>query len=181
MKKQLLGIGVAIGMASLISLFTAHRIEAQYSSPVKVVNTTSAPVLGSSINEPGRIPYQATITNNACSGNACTFFTPSVPAGSRLVVQQIGVTLQYNGTPKVIDVELASNQQFLGGFTPPATGVFTELYQPVTAFIDGGHALSVTATVNGSGIGFGSGTPQAVIVTGYLLDCTAALGAPLAP
>src|SRR5260370_11411853 len=104
MKKQLLGIGVAIGMAGLISLFTAHRIEAQYSTPVKVVNTTSAPVLGSSINEPGRIPYQATITNNTCNGASCVFETPIVPAGRRLVVQQVGLDPEYNGVSKFIHV-----------------------------------------------------------------------------
>src|SRR5690349_1343497 len=62
MKRQLLGIAAVIGAAALASLFTARRIEAQYSSPVKVVNTTSGPALNSSVDDQGesRISRKAT-------------------------------------------------------------------------------------------------------------------------
>jgi hypothetical protein len=57
-KNYWLAASGTVAVAGAIMLFSAHRIEAQYSSPVKVLNTSSAPVLNSRIDEPGRIPYR---------------------------------------------------------------------------------------------------------------------------
>ncbi len=179
MKKQLFGIAAAIGVASLISIFSARRIEAQYSSPVKVVNTTSAPAIASIMDDPGRIPYQATSTGPcpSASGLHCEFNFPAVPAGHRLVVQQVAVELVYNGTPQSLAAEVLSETgAILGGLVPPITPFFTTYSQPVKAVVDGGHSLSVRAFT--SVALFQSGQ---VTVSGYLLDCAAAPCAPFAP
>jgi hypothetical protein len=90
-KKQLFGIIVAMAVAGLISLFSARRIEAQFSSPVKIVNTTSAPAITSRMDDPGRVPYQSAFNGiSACGGqNYCLNVFPPVPAGHRLVLTQI--------------------------------------------------------------------------------------------
>jgi len=62
MKKHLLGMLAALVVAGVISLITARRIEAQYSSPVKVMNTTSAPAITSNIDDPGRVPINPSRT-----------------------------------------------------------------------------------------------------------------------
>jgi len=64
MKQHLLGIAAAIAVAGLISLSTARRIEAQFSSPVKVVNTTSAPAITSRMDDPGG--FRTNRSSTAC-------------------------------------------------------------------------------------------------------------------
>jgi len=64
-----------LAVASVVMLLSAHRIEAQYSTPVKVLNSSAAPVLQSRIDDPGRIPYTAFATN-FCSGTSCAVCQP---------------------------------------------------------------------------------------------------------
>src|SRR5579864_4791134 len=98
MKRQLLAVLVAAAVAGIISLFTARRIEAQYSSPVRVMNTVSAPAFTSSINQPGRTAYQTTAAG--CGGaSTCALNFPAVASGHRLVIQQLAVSLNYSTVP----------------------------------------------------------------------------------
>jgi len=99
MKGHIITIGMMLAVAGAISLFTARRIDAQYASPVRVMNSTSFPALASSIDDHGRIPYQATIQNNACSPGACSFSLPSPPAGHRLVIERVGGFGRFRARP----------------------------------------------------------------------------------
>jgi hypothetical protein len=49
----------ALALAGGVVLFSAQRIEAQFSSPVRVMNTSSAPAIASIIDMPGRVPYDS--------------------------------------------------------------------------------------------------------------------------
>src|SRR5215469_4263032 len=53
-----------------------------------VTNPATAPALTSSVDDPGRIPYQARLSSNDCVSNGgCIITPPAVPAGKRLVIQ----------------------------------------------------------------------------------------------
>ena len=80
-KSYWLAASGTLAVAGAIMLFSAHRIEAQYSTPVKVLNTPAGPALNSSIDDPGRIPFAA-VLNIPCSGTFCSFNFPAVQAVS---------------------------------------------------------------------------------------------------
>src|SRR5260370_10996801 len=85
------GAFALIGVGALVS---PRRSEAQYSSPVRVLNPSTAPVLNSRIDDPGRIPYQSKLLNT-CSGGSCDFTFGAVPAGHRLVIQHVSASISY--------------------------------------------------------------------------------------
>ena len=175
MTNQLIGIGAAIAVAGLISLFTARRIEAQYSAPVKVVNSTSAPAITSVMDDPGRIPYRFTMGQVCPNTNPCNFLFPQVPAGHRLVVQQLAGRLLYASAPtsNYITFTDASGNFFFDSFnfTPsPAPLLFAVFNRQVKGIFDQFEQPSVSANIYGSNF-----VSQSLIsLTGYMLDCTAA-------
>jgi hypothetical protein len=176
MKTHFLGIAAAMAVAGLISLVTARRIEAQYSSPVKVVNTTSAPAITSRMDDPGRIPYQSAIDATSCTfTSSCSVSFPPVPAGHRLVVTQIAGA--HNGPqlgtgPFPVSVRIGLNgpsgsiAQFYWNLESNGSYVL-----PVSAYLDAGVSMVVIDSIFGSSYNNGS---QFITLTGYMLDCTAA-------
>lgn len=176
MKTHFLGIAAAMAVAGLISLVTARRIEAQYSSPVKVVNTTSAPAITSRMDDPGRIPYQSTINGTSCvNTNSCVVSFPPVPAGHRLVVTQISGAHngpQFGTGPFAVSVRIGLN-----GPNGGITQFYWDLQSlgsyvlPVSAYLDAGVNINVVDSIIGTTYNNG---PQLITVTGYMLDCTAA-------
>jgi hypothetical protein len=185
MKNQLIGIGAAIAVAGLISLFTARRIEAQYASPVRVTNTTSAPAIGSLTDERGRIPYQSTATGTFVGGGGCfahsncQFNFAQVPAGHRLVVEQLSGQLQYTASPSGSNVFIGygdnGSATILGGLFAPLMGAPTQTSSfdhPLKGFVEPGQSPFATAFVTDNSPTLGSQLQMTLI--GYLLDCTAA-------
>src|SRR5215471_8089847 len=92
----------ALSALTLIALFLigslmqsrSSQVKGVYSSPVTVMNPSSAPALGSSVDEPGRVPYvsQVALQGQNCSqpqGTNCQFNFSTVPAGHRLVIQSM--------------------------------------------------------------------------------------------
>ena len=176
MRKYLFGIAAAMAVAGLISLVTARRIEAQYSSPVKVVNTTSAPAITSRMDDPGRVPYQSTINGLSCvNTNSCIVSFPVVPVGHRLVVTQISGA--HNGPqpgtgPFAVSVRIGLNgpagaiNQFYWDLESNGSYVL-----PFSAYVDAGVNVNLVDSIVGTTYNNG---PQLITVTGYMLDCTAA-------
>src|SRR5579871_4387676 len=81
----------AVLLAGLIVLLAPRRTDAQYASPVRLMNSPAAPGVVSIIDDPGRTPYQsskAVICSNS-STNFCSFNFGTVPAGHRLVIQNV--------------------------------------------------------------------------------------------
>ena len=186
MKKHLLGIAAAIAAAGLISLFTARRIEAQYSSPVKVVNSTSGPAIASVMDDRGRIPYQAIVNTpvSQCGGsNYCYINFPAVPAGHRLVITQIAGLYFFDqtGTPQFdITFQSLAPGGFQTGWTPPTHFNSSSIFNyPLTFYVDANQSFRMAAEVFGET--FSSQLSQQVTVTGYLLDCNAAPCSAIAP
>src|SRR5579863_6283055 len=149
MKTHFLGIAAAMAVAGLVSLVTARRIEAQYSSPVKVVNTTSAPAITSRMDDPGRVPYQSTINGPSCvNSTSCSVSFPAVPAGHRLVVTQISGA--HNGPqpgtgPFAVSVRIA-----LSGPSGSLTQFYWDIESngsyvlPVSAYLDPGFHVDLS-------------------------------------
>jgi hypothetical protein len=153
------------------------------STLVTVVNPSTNPALTSSINDPGRVPYQAFVDKTgACSGSFCIFDFPAVDAGHRVVIQHISGIVQFNTTPSDVTVfgsagtSLAAHSIFFG----PINGGSSAFDQPTLFFIDAGQGPQVEVLVGGASF-IGGDATQHVSMTGYELDCTAAPCAPIAP
>lgn len=176
MKRIVTGFAAALAIAAIASLFTARRIEAQYSSPVKVMNSTAAPAVTSRMDDPGRIPYQSVNNSSQCANNNyCYFSFGPVPAGHRLVITQVaGVNFfnQPSGTVS-FDVSLLGPGSFQTGWLPAIHLSTISAYNyPVTVYVDAGQTFRFAAEVFGTT--FVGNLDQQATITGYMLDCTAA-------
>jgi hypothetical protein len=171
-KNYWLAASGALAVASALMLFSARRIEAQFSSPVRVMNTSAAPAITSRIDDPGRIAYRSgqfpTISppTTAFESNF-----PTVPANHRLVVQHIGgiFFVSNNGTALVNGISSSFFVQSQFG-----AAAFD---QSVLYYWDAGATPQIgVQALNGQTF---SGQ-QAITMTGYLLDCSAAPCSPIA-
>jgi hypothetical protein len=165
-----------LAVAGAMMLFSAHRIEAQFSQPVRVLNTSAGPVLNSRIDDPGRIPYIATVSPT-CSGTTCAFFFPAVQAGHRVVIEHVSGFVNLNGSPGVLGASIVS----VGGAdplfisVPPGTGNPTIYDRQILYYIDGGQTpLAVFTSTGTTTVTFNSGLSQTMTLVGYELDCAAA-------
>jgi hypothetical protein len=168
----------AIGGFALIgvgTLLSPRRSEAQYSSPVRVMNTSAAPALNSRIDDPGRIPYIAGFSNSCLGTNCSTTFLP-VPAGHRVVIQSVSAALVFNAPPTQLTGFLrpSGNTTSQIQFVVPATatvGNVAFFNQPIQYYVDGGQSPQFIFT---SGAAFNSSAGQNLTLVGYELDCNAA-------
>ncbi len=137
------------------------------------------------VDEPGRAPYQAQVEFNANSGcggaSACNFVTfPAVPAGKRLVVQQltilVGVVspgqptlLAFSNSPGCTN---CGNRALVSGWvntgqTPGLSTFYWTVDRPVFVFYEAGETPQVKmyATANFAFVGNAT-------LHGYLIDAT---------
>jgi hypothetical protein len=184
MKRRWFGAAAAVLAACAIYVFSARRIEAQYSSPVKVVNTTSAPAIGSLMDDHGRIPYQSEVDGGSvgippvpCDQTVgCDFVFGPVPAGHRLVIERVTGVVPSTVAAQAFVILSNPNSPSPGtvyaAFTLPPTSTAGYFEVPTLVYVDSQQSVDVTVAF--SGAGFASGFFRRVIVKGYLLDCTAA-------
>jgi hypothetical protein len=146
---------------------------------VTVVNPATNPAHTSSVDDPGRIPYQFFKNLQPCSGTVCQVTTPSVPQGKRLVVLHVSAFGALTTTGNVVEVVVSANNVMLSTFAPPVFpgGQGFAFDQSVLGYADAGSAVTVFMSTNGS---FNS-TASSFAVTGYLLDCSVNQCAPMAP
>lgn len=145
--------------------------------PTHVLNPATAPALTSSVDDPGRTPYQADIFLDSCSGaTECTLTLPTVPLGHRLVMQHINSVIStFNNPPTSASISLFIANFITAGFVVPTINGASVLDQPVLFYVDGGNTASFLEVIGGSTFVNG-----AITVTGYLLDCTVGPCAPIA-
>jgi len=151
------------------------------------VNTSANPVPTSPVNvtDPGRIAYQSTVDNTGkCSGTACIFSFPVVPAGHRVVVQHIAGNVDFTSpAPSTIDVRILIGGVFISQFFAPIPAVqeHSGFDQPVLFYIDQLNSAQVSVLLGGLSVGpFDAGALDVLTLTGYELDCTVAACAPIA-
>lgn len=95
-----------VGALVLSALAVAPRARSVYSSPVTVQNSTSSPVPGLNVNEPGDQPFRQILCTNlgvsSCAGFPSSFVVPSTTSTGapvkRLVVEDVGGECSLLGT-----------------------------------------------------------------------------------
>jgi hypothetical protein len=150
---------------------------------VHVTNPATAPVLFLNVNDPGRIPYQA--AQECVTGVAsCEASFQSVPSNRRLVVQHVSIATFFSVAQPSVSVRLdiitaPLVHRVVSQFPATLTAGNSEAVvdQQVLAYVDAGQSPDVMV-FQGAGTSVASGI---VNVTGYLLDCTIAPCAAIAP
>jgi len=136
-----------------------------------ITNSATMPALTSSIDDPGRNPFQVATSKSCGGGLGCNIDFPPVPVGHRLVVQQVSCSTTYTGSPPYVAVSVEENvSPFVRSsfFAPFSGGVvlFTQhltYYLNENATLDVGISLGGTATIG----------PTQCSLTGYLVNCGA--------
>jgi hypothetical protein len=168
--KPLVVLVAAIATLSLCAPLASAQIPANGSAP-----SVATPVFN--IDDPGRVPYQATEASDACSLGFCEFIFNAVPAGHRLVIQRVSAALSttdiLDDSTKVIGYLASDYGHGLSAFTAhPFVGwLLGNFDQPVEFFVDAGDVpyLQLLLFVSSFSPGSGSAT-----LFGYLVDCTKA-------
>jgi hypothetical protein len=141
------------------------------------VQAQARAALVQSIDEPGRNPYQETLSDLGCRGTTvCSFNFSTVPAGKRLVITHIAGYVD-TGAGTLPNGFLQSNFGGTAYATVPFTGVRGPtsalgvrifINHEVRAFFGAGENPRVTYHVNGSGDTMSGGA--LMMVSGYLVN-----------
>lgn len=150
-----------------------------------VVGALSAPMahaqpraaLVQSVDEPGRNPYQETISNTTCrTTTVCSFTFATVPAGKRLVVTHISGYVDTAGgsLPNgFLSSSFGGSQYATLAFTAvrgptSALGVRNFINHNVNAYFGAGESINGTLHINGSGDVMSGGA--LLFVSGYYVN-----------
>ena len=175
-KNYWLAASGTLAVGSAVMLFSAHRIEAQFSSPVRVMNTSSAPAINSAIDVPGRVPYQSQQLLTGCAGSSfCNVSFVAVPANHRLVVQHITGNLTVTGAnAMIVNLQCTNCTAFLNSaFFSPTAGGTNAFDAPVLAYYD--PPVIPEVFIAGDTI-----TNGIITLSGYMIDCSSAPCSPIA-
>ena len=149
--------------------------------PTTVTNPATSPALTSKIDDPGRVPYQVKLAQY-CSTKVCNFSSAPVLKEHRLIIQHVSAFALLAGTADSVLVGIGpSSGQAQSAFFAQLgeNGQTAAVDQAVLLFVDGDQDYH--AEVRAHGANFTSDTPVVLTITGYLLDCTAAPCAVIAP
>ncbi len=125
------------------------------------------------IDEPGRIPYQSTVSKvgQCTSGNECFFEFGFVPQGHRLVVKRISGTNVFNGVPTQVNVSANNGSGLPIASFPGSNTSVTSIYDHLTdLYYDAGQIIEVQVSAFPVSF-FGSNAAQVVTLSGYELNC----------
>ena len=169
-KNYVLTAAGALAVIGALALFSPRRSEAQFASPVRVANSAAAPALTSSIDDPGRIPYQSSQTA-ICTTNVCFFAFPAVPANHRLVVQRVAGYYPGISANAPARLQLTSSGGTFATVRITPSNSFANVFDlAVLAYIDAGQQPQTYANVESGTYG---GISTSILI-GYMLDCSAA-------
>lgn len=180
MKTKSLKIFGAVVCSGLLLLVAAQKARTDHTSEVTVTNSAAQPVLTSSVDDPGRTPYQFFKNLQLCVATTCQVTTPAVPTGKRLVVQHVSAFGALTSPGNTVEVVVSAGPTVLSTFAPPVFGTVNQGFafdQTVLGYADAGSTVTVFISTNGS---FQNAASD-FVVTGYLLDCSVNQCAPIAP
>jgi len=191
---------IVVACAGLAGLFlvgslTYHsgsQAKGAYATPVQVTNTSSAPAISSLIDEPGRAPYVSSVLDlgkNCSLGFECDFIFAPVPAGHRLVVEELCGFIQFNYNPGAwVEVFLsASGASFgQGQFIVNGTtfgnsgfgGTRASFTQPFHAYFEAGDTPVISVQARNGSFPNDNSTEVATL-KGHFIDCSAAPCTPI--
>jgi hypothetical protein len=146
-------------------------------SNVVTVNSAT-PVSVTSLDDPGRNPFQAFSGGGFVSGVATGGFT--VPTGKRLVIQYVSMQINLPPTDSLVDISIGTQQGCCGlkhrlvpfRLGTDANGVHYEVGQDLTLYAEG--RVGVTFEVDDAKGISSSAYEFFAFVSGYLIDCTVA-------
>jgi hypothetical protein len=179
---------VAVSNTPTVNVGNTASVNVANTPNVTISNNTAQPVVSSSIDNPGRIAYQAQASNSSgsCSGaGTCFFEFGQVPAGHRVVVQHVSGLVSFFTTPNSVWVQVnnGSGAPVSTFFAPMAPSTsFSAFDQTVQAYFDPaehGGVIEVQVALMG-GTFSGAVSPNLINLSGYELDCSAAPCAPIA-
>jgi hypothetical protein len=141
-----------------------------------VTNPATAPVLFLNVNDPGRIPFQRTVSVLCASGLTCLGNAGApVPNGHRLVVQHASLSVGTSTSATKVFFTLAkafsgSLTQFPLAVSPGIGEGVAAIDQPILVYYDQGEQPTFVLFADGAGL-FSFST---INLSGYMLDCSIA-------
>jgi hypothetical protein len=142
-----------IAAASLITLLATNQ-NVSADPTVTVANPPTNPAHTSSVDDPGRIPYQFFKNLQPCSGSVCQVTTPPVPVGKRLVVLHVSAFGALTSPGNFVEVVVSINSTMVSTFAPPVLGnpgaQGFAFDQAILGYADAGSAVTVFISANGS-------------------------------
>jgi len=184
-KKLASSVGLLLLGAFILAVARPEQAQGAGSAPVTVVNTPLPVALSGSVSgtvqaqqsgtwivenrdERGRAPYTQFMHCESSNSNGCFVETPPVPAGKRLVIENVNVGLQLNAPAQVFDYNVFVGNRYLslpahlnvtyGGYNQYA------INESVIIYAEAGQ--KVTGSLNATDIGVN----QTVTLSGYLVD-----------
>jgi hypothetical protein len=179
----LLPLACFVAAGAAVSILSPRRVEGQYSSPVRVMNTNSQPIPSRDRDNPAQQPY---IADGFCSvvdgvQNSCDFTLPPPAPGQRLVIDYVSATSTQVSTasaPWEIVIVVHRNADYAG------YGGTHQYYFPInriasdsglSTFI-GSHSTMLFSDDGGSPhaiierMGITGNASMAISVSGHLVD-----------
>ncbi len=159
MKNRLFALAGGLALFAVLGHFYAKPLLAQVRA-----------ALVKNIDERGRNPYIQNVTCYSASANTCTVFLPAVPAGMRLVVEHLNVSMD---TPTaLISVDISGNGTIMFPFMQKMSSdsAGNSIYvanQPFLSYYEAGQTPEVSMFAAAGGFTFVSGN---VTFTGYLVN-----------
>jgi hypothetical protein len=173
------GIAAAFAASLAILAYPVGGALAAQTVQVEVANPRTNPAPTSSVDDPGRIAYQATVQCVPGQSLDCDFTFSAVPQGRRLIVQHVSGSAGFVSAPTATAVLLLGGANAaLSAFNVPGGEANVLFDQAVLQYFDPGSVPVLT--VEGR-VAFNPNAAQIATLTGYLLDCNAAPCAPIAP
>jgi len=165
----------------LIGSLTFHsgsQAKGAYSSPVTVMNTSSAPAIGVDAEKQARIPYQSSYRTTTCTGvTNCFFSFTAAPSGYRLVVENLSGLFELNNAATAPPTGLIEGSSFLNVFAFTAANgqifngtIMSGINIPVKMVFDTTEGNPV-AFVYGNYPSI-TGLPSTMTLSGYLENCS---------
>ena len=165
-----------MGLVGSLSWHKGSQAKGAYSTPVQVMNTSASSVPNLDTEKLARIPYESTATASNCPSfavGACFFNFAAVPAGYRLVVENLSGYFQISSAATAPLTGYIETNAFKikTGFTAPIGQ--TDLGghpqcafdNPTRFYVDPGEGVFGVASSNWS-----NGNSE-MVLSGYLESC----------
>jgi hypothetical protein len=118
-RSNLISIATLTMISAVLVFLSAGQTQAQYSSPVRVVNAPSQPAQTRDVDTPRRQPFHGSATFSFTAGSAFAtgVFDFTVPAGKRAVIEFVSANGSLPSGQQINEAEVVTNMFLTGGGT----------------------------------------------------------------